>query len=98
MYRSIDERTITMTTKAPSPVKPGPADSLESIAYAAVSGIPVREPHDRDRLGYNVWYWLKNRKDSLEIVVQTTMAKLDIPEAEAVQRIKDALQAKGITI
>jgi hypothetical protein len=87
-----------MTTKAPSPVKPGPADSLESIAYAAVSGIPVSEPHDRDRLGYNVWYWLTTRKDSLEIVVQTTMARLEIPEAEAVQRIKDALQAKGITI
>lgn len=87
-----------MTTKAPSPVKPGPADSLASIAYGAVSGIPVSEPHDRDRLGYNIWHWLTNRKDPLEIVVQTTMARLEIPEAEAVQRIKSALQAKGIAI
>jgi hypothetical protein len=98
MYRSNDDRTVTMTTKAPSTVKPGPADSLEAIAYAAVSGIPVSEPHDRDRLGYNVWLWLSTRKDPLEIVVQTTMARLEIPEGEAVQRIKDALQAKGIAI
>jgi hypothetical protein len=98
MYRATVDRTITMTTKAPSPVKPGPADSLEAIAYAAVSGIPAKEPHDLDRLGYNIWYWLTNRKDPLEIVVQTTMARLEIPEEEAVRRITDALKAKGIAI
>jgi hypothetical protein len=87
-----------MTTKAPSPVKPGIPDSLEQIAYASVAGIPVGDHHDRDRLGYNVWFWLKHRKDPLEIVVQTTTARLEIPEAEAVQRIKDVLTSRGITI
>jgi hypothetical protein len=87
-----------MTTKAPSPVKPGVPDSLEKIAYASVAEIPVADPHDRDRLGYNIWHWLKNRKDPLEIVVQTTVARLEIPEAEAIQRIKDALTSRGITV
>ena len=58
----------------------------------------MSDPHDRDRLGYNVWHWLKNRKDPLEIVVQTTMARLEIPEAEAIQRIKDVLTSRGITV
>lgn len=87
-----------MTTKAPSPVKPAPSDSLEHIAYASVAGIPVGDPHDRDRLGYNVWHWLRTRRDPLEIVVQTTMARLEIPEAEAVQRIKTALEASGVKL
>ena len=39
-YRYTDDRNITMTTKAPSPVKPGVADSLEQIAYASVAADP----------------------------------------------------------
>ncbi|MCK7521912.1 MAG: hypothetical protein MZV64_31640 [Ignavibacteriales bacterium] len=56
------------------------------------------DPHDRDRLGYNIWTWLKNRRDPLEIVLQTTMARLEIPETEALQRIKDVLTSRGITV
>ncbi len=86
-----------MTTKAPSPIKPGAEGSLEKIAYESVAGIPVAEPHDRDRLGYNIWLWLSHRRDPLDIVVNTTAARLQIPEAEAVVRIRGALKARGIS-
>ncbi len=47
-----------MTTKAPSSVQPGPDQSLEKVAYESVKNIPTVEPHDQDRLGFNVWRWL----------------------------------------
>jgi len=87
-----------MTTKAPSPVKPGADKSLEQIAYASVAGIPVADPHDRDRLGYNIWLWLTHRRDSLDVVMHTTAAKLQIPEEEALARIRAELESRGITI
>lgn len=86
-----------MTTKAPSPVKAGAEDSLERIAYGSVAGIPVVEPHDLDRLGYNVWLWLVHRRDSLETAVRTAVCRLEIPEEEAVTRIRSALKERGIT-
>ena len=86
-----------MTTKAPSPVKPGAENSLEKIAYSCVTGIPVAEPHDLDRLGYNLWHWLMHRRDPLDVVVRTTAARLQIPEEDAVARIRAALESRGIT-
>jgi len=86
-----------MTTKAPSPVRTGAEDSLERIAYGSVAGIPVVEPHDLDRLGYHVWLWLVNRRDSLEVAVRTAVCRLEIPEEEAVTRIRSALKERGIT-
>jgi hypothetical protein len=87
-----------MTTKAPSAVRPMPADSLEHIAYASVAGIPTLEPHDADRLGFSVWLWLKNRKDTLATAVHTTGARFLIPEGEALQRITDRLKEQGIEV
>ena len=87
-----------MTTKAPSPVKRVTGDTLERAAYASVEGIPTREPHDLDRLGYNIWLWLKHRRDPLEIVVKTSCARLQIGEEEAVQRIRQKLQEQGIAL
>lgn len=84
-----------MTTKAPSTVQPADAAAKEAIAYASVQGIPVREPHDRDRLGYNVWRWLTTGKDSLELAVRTAGARLEIDEKEAVEKIRAALREKG---
>jgi hypothetical protein len=84
-----------MTTKAASAVKPADNAAKEAIAYAAVQGIPVREPHDRDRLGYNVWRWLTTGKDSLELAVKTAGAKLEVDEKEAVERIRTALRERG---
>lgn len=87
-----------MTTKAPSPVKPGADNSLESIAYASVAGIPVAESHDRDRLGYSVWLWLTQRRGSLDVVVNTAAARLQIPEEEALARIRAELESRGIAL
>jgi hypothetical protein len=86
-----------MTTKAPSLVKAAADNSLEKIAYASVAGIPVTEPHDLDRLGYNVWRWLTTRRVTLEVAVNIAAARLQIPEEEAVARIRKALETHGIT-
>lgn len=87
-----------MTTKAPSPVKPAPEESLEKIAYGSVADIPIQDPHDRDRLGYTIWLWLKHRQDPLEIAVHTAQARLQISEDEAVSRIRAFLKARGVSI
>jgi hypothetical protein len=86
-----------MTTKAPSAVKPAVEGSLEKVAYASVSGIPAADPHDRDRLGYNVWRGLTTRRDSLELSVKTAGARLGVSEEEAVRLIKESLRAQGVT-
>ena len=87
-----------MTTKAPSPVKPADEQTLEHIAYASVRDIPTAEPHDRDRLGYNVWRALATKRDSLEFAVKTAGARLQISEEEAVARIRESLRAHGLTL
>jgi hypothetical protein len=87
-----------MTTKAPSPIKASPPDTLESIAYASVAAIPTVEPHDRERLGYCIWLWLTRRRDPLDVAFKTAQARLLIPEEEAVQRVKEALQSHGISL
>ena len=85
-----------MTTKAPSPVQPSSPDSMEAIAYDSVAGIPTLEPHDRDRLGYALWLWLKYRKDSLEVAVHAAGVRFLIPEDEALGRVRERLKARGI--
>lgn len=85
-----------MTTKPPPPVKPHTGDTLEALAYASVAGIPTAEPHDQDRLGYNVWRWLTARRDPLEVAVRSAGARLLIPEAEALERIRTHLRGAGV--
>jgi len=87
-----------MTTKPPSPVKPGADNALEKTAYASVAGIPVAEPHDRDRLGYDIWRWLTYRRDPLEKVVHASASRITIPEEEALARIRTELESRGIAI
>ncbi|HMK39896.1 MAG TPA: hypothetical protein VK569_11175 [Bacteroidota bacterium] len=87
-----------MTTKAPSAVKPAEEGSLEKIAYASVSAIPAADPHDRDRLGYNVWRWLSTRRDSLEFSVRTAGVRLGVSEEEAVRTIRESLRAQGVKL
>lgn len=87
-----------MTTKAPSSVKPASEKTLEAIAYKSAASIPTAEPHDQDRLGYNVWRWLTYKRDSLEFAVKTAGARLQISEEEAVQRIRESLRAQGIEV
>ncbi len=87
-----------MTTKAPSGVQPADPSSLESIAYAAVEGIPTLEPHDLDRLGYCVWNWLADRRDTLDEAVHNAGARLMISEDDALRRIRERLQQRGVTL
>jgi hypothetical protein len=87
-----------MTTKPPPAVISADAGSMDSIAYASVAGIPVSEPHERDRLGYNVWRWLVFRKDPLELAIRSAGARIGISEQEAVQRIREALKKQGIEV
>jgi len=87
-----------MTTKPPSQVHPAPEESLERIAYASVSGIPTVEPHDRDRLGYTIYLWLKHRRDPLEHAVKAAVVRLHISEDEAIQRIRTSLQSQGVSL
>lgn len=87
-----------MTTKAPSSVRKAQEEGLEQTAYASVAGIPTVDPHDLDRLGYNIWLWLKLRRDPLETAVKTAGARFLISEEEAMQRIKTRLQEKGVSL
>jgi hypothetical protein len=87
-----------MTTKAPSAVRAADEGSLEKVAYASVSDIPTLDPHDRDRLGYNVWRWLTTHRDSLEFSVRTAGARLLISEEEAVRKIRESLRAQGVAL
>jgi hypothetical protein len=87
-----------MTTKTPSTVKPAGENTLEQTAYAAVAGIPTTDPHDLDRLGYNVYLSLRDRRDPLDVAVTTARARLQISEAEAVVRIRAFLKGRGIEL
>ena len=87
-----------MTTKPPSRVRPQSEKNLETIAYASVAGIPTVDPHDRDRLGYNVWRFLTLRRDPLEIAIRTAGARMEISEEEAVQRVRQSLRDQGVTL
>lgn len=87
-----------MTTKPPSVVLPSSAASLEKIAYASVASIPAVEPHDRDRLGYNVWRWLKDRQDTLEQCVHNAGVRMLITEEEALSKIRESLRHQGVEV
>jgi hypothetical protein len=87
-----------MTTKPPSSVKPDSGTKEERTAYAAVAGIPTVEPHDLDRLGYNVWQWLTTKRDTLEKTVHTAGARLLVSEEEAVATIRARLRDAGVQL
>ena len=87
-----------MTTKPPSPVQESTPTSLEKIAYASVSAIPVEEPNDRNRLGYHVWRWLTNKEGTLEQAIAESASRLTISQEEALRIISESLQTQGIKI
>jgi hypothetical protein len=87
-----------MSTKAPSPVAEFPADSLEKIAYTAVADIQTREFNDRNRLGYNVWMWLVDRKGTLEQAIRSSGCRTNVPHEEIVRIVTARLKEKGIQI
>ncbi len=67
-----------MTTKAPSPVKIFPEDSLEKKVYAIVENfkenIPV--PNDRNRLAYTLLSYLKGEGDEPLVTIKNNKLTL----------------------
>jgi len=87
-----------MTTKAPAAVAEFSADSLEKIAYDSVKGIETQEPNDRNRLGFCVWAWLRDRKGTLEQAVQNSGCRTHVPYSEVVAIVSKTLQERGIKV
>jgi hypothetical protein len=87
-----------MTTKPAAKIQPAQEGSAESIAYASIEGIPTADPHDRDRLGFNLFLWLTQRRDPLDIAVRTAGVRFLISEEEALRRIREGLTARGVQL
>ena len=85
-----------MTTKAPSRVAEFAADSLEKIAYSCVAEIPTQEPNDRNRLGFCVWAWLRDRRGTLEQAIQNSGSRTHIPYSEVLTIVQKRLEERGI--
>ena len=87
-----------MATKPPPPTAEFPPDSLEKLAYDVVSDILTQEPNDRNRLGYHVWAWLKERKGSLESAVKNSGSRTYLPMEQVYDLVKARLEEKGISV
>ncbi|MBI4546670.1 MAG: hypothetical protein HY707_01715 [Ignavibacteriae bacterium] len=87
-----------MSTKPPSIVQEFPADTLEKIAYNSVSSIPTEEPNDRNRLGYHLWRWLRNREGTLDEAVAESGVRLHVSRQEAIKIIREALSKQGVSL
>ena len=83
-----------MSTLAPSSVKQSDPSALEKIAYDSVKQIPTKEPNDQNRLGYNVWIFLKEKNGTVADAVRQSGARILIPEKEAVAIIEAVLKAR----
>lgn len=84
-----------MSTLTPPSVNPAPEDSLESKAYGIVEKLNQYVPiaNDRNRLGFNLYRFLKGEGDSPEIVVLNTKIKIEgITAAELADKIKAELE------
>ncbi len=87
-----------MTTKAPSGITEFPVDSLEKIAYGSVAKIPTQEPNDRNRLGYCVWAWLRERRGTLEQAIKNSGSRVLIADSEVLSLVSKALEEQGIKL
>ncbi len=87
-----------MSTKAPAPVAEFPSDSLEKIAYDSVAEIPTEEPNDRNRLGYCIWAWLRERRGTLEEAIKNSGVRTNVPLAEILSTASKRLEARGIKL
>jgi len=85
-----------MATKPPPSVEEFSQDSLERLAYSVVSDIETLEPNDRNRLGYSVWTWLKDRKGTLEAAVRAAGCRTTLSHTEVMSILQKRLTEKGI--
>lgn len=87
-----------MTTKPPPTVEEFTPETLEKIAYSIAAAVEVREPNDRNRLGYNLWAWLKDRKGTLEQTIRAAGARTNVDEKQILETVKKGLQERGIKV
>ncbi|MCI0706559.1 MAG: hypothetical protein L0Y80_03620 [Ignavibacteriae bacterium] len=87
-----------MATKPPPSIAEFPPDSLEKLAYEVVSDILTQEPNDRNRLGYHVWAWLKERRGTLKSAVKTSGSRTYLSLDEVYDLVKTRLEEKGIKV
>lgn len=73
-------------------------ETLEQIAYSVVADLEAREPNDLNRLGYNLWAWLKDRKGSLEQVIRAAGARTRFDEKQVLEAVKKGLEKRGIKL
>ncbi|MFA3782352.1 hypothetical protein ABRY23_04730 [Melioribacteraceae bacterium 4301-Me] len=86
-----------MTTLPPPAVKKFPKDSIESRVYSIAEKfkefIPI--PNDRNRLGFNLYRFVKGEGDPPEILVSSTKIKIvGISKEELAQKIREELENK----
>jgi hypothetical protein len=87
-----------MTTKAPSSVAEFSPESLEKIAYSSVAEIPTQESNDRNRLGFCVWAWLRDRQGTLEQAIQNSGSRTHISYSEVHKVVSKRLEERGIKL
>ncbi|HAV24403.1 MAG: hypothetical protein A2X67_05250 [Ignavibacteria bacterium GWA2_55_11] len=87
-----------MTTKTPASTADVPAESLEKIAYASVADIPTQEPNDRNRLGYCVWSWLKDKRGTLTEAIRNSGVRTTMPLDKVEHTVKSHLASRGFRV
>jgi hypothetical protein len=87
-----------MTTKAPAGVAEVPPESLEKIAYDSVVDIPTQEPNDKNRLGFCVWAWLRDRNGTLEQAIQNSGSRTQIQYSEVLSIVTKRLEERGVKV
>jgi hypothetical protein len=85
-----------MATKPPPAVEEFSPETLEKLAYSVVADIETMEPNDRNRLGYCVWTYLKDRKGTLEDAIRAAGSRTSMSEAEVIELIRKRLKEKGL--
>lgn len=85
-----------MTTLPPPSVKQFPEDSLEKQVYNIVEkykeNIPIM--NDRNRLGYNLYKYMRGEGDSPEILVNSTKIKIvGMTKEELAQKLSQELKS-----
>lgn len=85
-----------MATKPPPSVEEFSDESLERLAYSTVKDIETQEPNDRNRLGYHVWAWLRERKGTLAEAVRAAGSRTVLSEEDVLGIIRRRLSEQGI--
>ena len=84
-----------MTTLPPPKIKKSSEDSLEKQVYQVVENLSDYIPiaNDRNRLGFNLYKYMKGEGDKPEILVKTSKIKIKgINTEELAGRIKSELE------